>query len=79
MDAELQTWWLDFGTLAAELRRIDRPDVSDLLIGAVRAGACGSEILCRLTFGPKTMRHLDICRVGAFYFVGLSGGMSLGI
>ena len=45
MVAELGTWWPDFGTLEAELRRIDRPDVADLLVDAVRAGACGSEIL----------------------------------
>jgi hypothetical protein len=44
-DAELQRWWPDLGTVAAELRRIDRPDVADSLLDAVAAGATESEIL----------------------------------
>ena len=45
IDAELQRWWPDLGTEVAELRRIDRSDVADLLVDAVRAGATSSEIL----------------------------------
>jgi hypothetical protein len=45
MDAELQKWWPDFGTVVAELRRIERSDVADLLVDAVRSGATSSEIL----------------------------------
>lgn len=45
IDAELQRWWPDLGTVVAELRRIDRSDVADLLLDAVRAGATSSEIL----------------------------------
>jgi hypothetical protein len=45
MDAELQKWWPDFGTVVEELRRIDRSDVADLLLDAVRAGATSSEII----------------------------------
>jgi hypothetical protein len=44
-DAELQRWWPDLGTVVAELRRIDRSDVADLLLDAVRAGATSSEII----------------------------------
>jgi hypothetical protein len=44
-DAELQRWWPDLGTVVAELRRAHRPDVADLLVDAVRAGASSSEIL----------------------------------
>ena len=44
-DAELKAWWPDLGTVVAELRLIDRPDVADLLVNAVRAGATSSEIL----------------------------------
>jgi hypothetical protein len=44
-DAELQRWWPDFGTVVAELRRIDRSDVAERLLDAVRAGATSSEII----------------------------------
>lgn len=44
-DAELQEWWPDLGTVAAELRRIDQSAVADLLVNAVRAGATSGEIL----------------------------------
>lgn len=45
MDAELQQGWPDLGALVTELRRIDRSDVADLLVDAVRGGATSSEIL----------------------------------
>ena len=44
-DAELHRWWPDLGTVAAELRRIERSDVADRLLDAVRGGATSSEIL----------------------------------
>lgn len=44
-DAELQRWWPDLGTVVAELRRIERSDVADRLLDAVRGGATSSEIL----------------------------------
>lgn len=44
-DAELQAWWPDLGIVVADLRRIDRPAVADLLLDAVRAGATSTEIL----------------------------------
>ncbi len=44
-DAELHAWSPDIGTVAAALRRTDRPSKADLLVDAVRAGATSSEIL----------------------------------
>ena len=45
MDSELDRWWPDLGTVAAELRRAGQPAAADALVDAVRAGATSSEIL----------------------------------
>jgi hypothetical protein len=45
MDSELDRWWPDLGTVAAELRRASQPAAADALVEAVRAGATSSEIL----------------------------------
>ena len=45
MDSELDRWWPDLGTVAAELRRAGQPVAADALVEAVRAGATSSEIL----------------------------------
>ena len=45
MDSELDRWWPDLGTVAAELRRAGQPAAADSLVEAVRAGATSSEIL----------------------------------
>ena len=45
MDTELDRWWPDLGTVAAELRRAGQPAAADSLAEAVRAGATSSEIL----------------------------------
>jgi len=45
MDNELDRWWPDLGTVAAELRRAGAPAAADSLVEAVRAGATSSEIL----------------------------------
>lgn len=45
MDSELDRWWPDLGTVAAELRRAGQPAASDALVDAVRAGATSGEIL----------------------------------
>ena len=58
VDDALQAWWPDFATLVAELRRIGRSDVADLLVDAVRAGACGSEILGNIGIVLRSHRAL---------------------
>ncbi len=45
MDSELDRWWPDLGTVAAELRRAGEPAAADALVEAVRGGATSSEIL----------------------------------
>lgn len=58
LDVELQKGWPAFGTLVAELRRIDRSDVADRLLDAVRAGATSGEILGNLGILLRNHRAL---------------------
>lgn len=44
-DAELRNYWPALGEVVADLRRIGRADVPELLVDAVRAGATSGEIL----------------------------------
>ncbi len=57
-DAELQRWWPDLGTVVAELRRIERSDVADRLLDAVRGGATSSEILGNIGIALRDYRAL---------------------
>jgi hypothetical protein len=44
-DSELQAWWPEMGAVVTDLRCIDRSDVADLFVDAIRAGSCSSEVL----------------------------------
>ncbi len=57
-EAELRRWWPDIGTVVAELRRIERSDVADRLLDAVRGGATSSEILGNIGLALREHRTL---------------------